>query len=77
MAENPALKATLAEWRTVLAAARHYKEHLLATAPDIADEDEQLVAFDHVERLDRLVPNLERQLQAIVERESSGARREL
>jgi hypothetical protein len=27
---NPALKASFAEWRTVLAAARHYREFLAA-----------------------------------------------
>jgi hypothetical protein len=31
---NPTFKLSIAEWRTVLAAARHYREYLAATAPD-------------------------------------------
>jgi hypothetical protein len=59
---NPAFKASLAEWRTVLAAVRHYREHLAATAPAIENEDKQLIAYDDMERLDRIIPNFERQL---------------
>jgi hypothetical protein len=62
MPVNPAFKASLAEWRTVLAAVRHYREHLAATAPGIENEDKQLIAYDDVERLDRIIPNFERQL---------------
>lgn len=62
MPVNPAFKASLAEWRTVLAAVRHYREHLAATAPTIEDEDKQLIAYDDIERLDRIAPSFERQL---------------
>jgi len=59
---NPAFKVSFAEWRTVLAAVRHYREYLAATAPVIEDEDKQLVAYDDIERLDWIIPNLECQL---------------
>jgi len=62
MPVNPAFKASFAEWRTVLAAARHYREFLAATAPRIEDDSQQLVAYDDIERLNRIIPNLETQL---------------
>jgi len=59
---NPAFNVSFAEWRTVLAAARHYREYLASTAPVIEDEGRQLVAYDDIERLDRIIPSLECQL---------------
>lgn len=46
----------------MLAAARHYREYLASTAPVIEDEGRQLVAYDEIERLDRIIPSLECQL---------------
>lgn len=67
MPNNPAFKATLAEWRTVMAAIVQYKEFLSESAPKIEDEDDQLIAYDHLERLDRLIPSFERQLDEYVQ----------
>ena len=58
MPANPTLIASLAEWRTVMAALQHYRVYLAQTAPDIEDEDAQLVSYDHLERLERIVPGL-------------------
>ncbi len=45
-----------------LAAVRHYREHLAATTPGIESEDKQPIACDDMERLNRIIPNFERQL---------------
>jgi hypothetical protein len=69
MPANPAFHATLAEWRTVLADVRQYKDHLASIAPNIEDEDQQLVAWDHIQRLDHIISQLHHsQLRAPVER---------
>ena len=67
MPNNPAFKATRAEWRTVMAAIVRYKEFLGEGAPKIEGEDDKLIAYDHIERLDRLIPSFERQLDEYVQ----------
>jgi hypothetical protein len=62
MPMNPAFKASFTEWRTVLAAVQHYRAYLAASAPVIEDEGRQLVAYDDIERLDRIIRSLECQL---------------
>ena len=68
MPASPVFQATLGEWRTVLEALRHYRQHLERAAPRMSGEDgpseEGLVAYDHLERLEGLLPKLEAQLQA-------------
>ncbi len=59
---NPALRATIPEWRTLLKAAKHYKTYLEGIVPTDPDSDEELLAFDDLERLDRTIPILEEQL---------------
>ncbi len=59
---NPAFNVGFTEWRTALAPARHYREYLASTAPVIEDEGRQLIAYDDIERLDRIIPSLECQL---------------
>ena len=66
MLTNPTLKATLSEWRTVMAAVQQYRDHLAQLVPNIEDEDEQLVAYDHLERLDRIIPSFELQLDEYI-----------
>ena len=73
MPVNPAFKATLAEWRTVLAAVQHYREHLASIAPNIEDEDKQLIAYDDMERLDRIAPSFDRQLNEYIQQATSLA----
>jgi hypothetical protein len=63
MPSNPSCHATIAEWRTVLAAIRHYREYLASVAPEIEDEDKQLIAFDDMERLDRIALSFDRQVE--------------
>lgn len=71
MPVNPAFKATVAEWRTVLAAVRHYREHLASIAPSIENEDQQLIAYDDIERLDRITPSFDRQLKEHIQQATS------
>ena len=59
---NPALKATISEWRTLLKAAKHYKMYLESIVSTDPDSDEELLAFDDLDRLDRTIPILEKQL---------------
>jgi hypothetical protein len=59
---NPTFKASYAEWLTVLAAARYYREYFAVSAPGIEDKDQQLVAFDDTERLDRIIRSLDYQM---------------
>ena len=54
MPSNPAFTASIGEWRTVVAALRHYQQYLDAALP---------TEFDDFERLDRLVPNFTKQLE--------------
>lgn len=63
MPNNPAFKANLAEWRTLLDAAQHYRKHLDAAAPQMEDENKELVAYDEIERLDMIIPRLDRELK--------------
>ena len=62
---NPAFKVTYAEWRTVLDALRFYAKHLEAIGPAIQEEDEDkwLLIYDDQERLDLIIPSLERQFK--------------
>jgi hypothetical protein len=62
MPTSPTSKISVSEWRTALAAGRHYREYLAATAPGIQDEDQQLVAFDDIERIDRIIRSLDYQM---------------
>ena len=71
----PMLKATLGEWRTVLAAARYFEEHLSTVVPQMGEEDEDLVMYDHLERLEHIIPSFERQLNEFFEREDADAAR--
>lgn len=56
-AKYPAFTASLPEWRTVISAIEQYKEHLARTAANLESEDEQLVTYDHMERLERIIPS--------------------
>ena len=62
---NPAFKVTYAEWRTVLDALRFYAKHLEAIGPAIREEDEDKwrLIYEDQERLDLIIPSLERQFK--------------
>jgi hypothetical protein len=68
MPHNPALKARLPEWNTVLDAMRFYSKHLEERRAALNSEsDEYLVLGDELVRLDGLIPDLERQVKALAE----------
>jgi hypothetical protein len=68
MPHNPALKARLPEWNTVLDAMRFYSKHLEERRAALDSEsDEYLVLGDELVRLDGLIPDLERQVKALAE----------
>ena len=71
MPNNPAFKANLAEWRTLLDAAQHYRNYLDSTAPQMEDENKELVAYDEIERLDMIIPRLDRELSEHLEQSAS------
>ena len=62
MPSDSGYKTTWGEWQTVLAALRHYKEHLSSFVQQTENEDEELVAYDHLERLDHIIPTIESRL---------------
>ena len=59
---NPALRARIPEWRTLLKAAKHYQTYLDTIVPPDPDSDEEPLAYDDSERLDRVIPILEDRL---------------
>ena len=67
MGINPAFKASLSEWRTLLDAAQHYRAYLDTTAPQMENENEELVAYDEIERLDMIIHRLDRELRENLE----------
>lgn len=63
MPNNPALKARLPEWNTVLEALRFYRVHLDEHLNKLDNEsDEYLLTYDDLERLASLIPSFERQI---------------
>lgn len=64
---NPAFKVTYPEWRTIMDALRHYKQHLEANMGGIEDEDAQLLVHDDLERLDLIILSLEDQFSKYTE----------
>ncbi len=72
MPVNPASKANLAERRTLLDAAQHYRTHLDLAAPQMENENEELVAYDEIERLDMIIPRLERELTEHLQQSASA-----
>ncbi len=71
MPVSPAFKANLAEWRTLLDAAKHYRNYLDAAAPQMTDENNELVAYDEIERLDMIIPRMDRELNEHLRRSAS------
>ncbi len=71
MPNNPAFKANLPEWRTLLDAAQHYRNYFDSTAPQMEDENKELVAYDEIERLDMIIPRLDRELSEHLEQSAS------
>lgn len=68
MPNNPSLKARLPEWTTVLNALDCYRTHLEERQKHLnAECDEYLVAYDELERLDFLIPNLTKQVAEATE----------
>ncbi len=59
---TPGFNARIGEWRTILMSLRYTHDHLVVDLPSIADEDEHLIAYDHLERLEMLIPRIESEL---------------
>ena len=72
MPANPTFKASYAEWSTVLDALHNYAAHLASTISGIEDEDKHLIAYDDLERLDRIIPSFERQFQAYMDQTAAA-----
>ncbi len=72
MPANPTFKASYAEWRTVLDALHHYAAHLAATISGVEDADKHLIAYDDLERLDRIIPSFERQFQTYMDQTAAA-----
>ncbi len=62
MPSKPGFKAHLGEWRTIIMALHYTRDHLTLAAPAVDNEEEQLIVYDHLERLDRLIPRMELEL---------------
>jgi hypothetical protein len=72
MPHNPALKARLPEWNTVLDALRLYRTHLEERMKTLDDESEEyLLAYDDLERLAGLIPSFEKQISELSGQEAS------
>lgn len=62
MAELTHFKASISEWRVALDALRFYKKHLLSVVGGIEDEERQNMVYDDLERIERMIPDFEKQL---------------
>jgi len=57
---NPTFQALQKDWPTVIAALRHYRDYL--TSIKEPDEEKDLLIYDQIENLDRIIPSFEKQL---------------
>jgi hypothetical protein len=64
MADPTSIKATIGEWRTVLAALEAHMKHLATIVKSIEDEDKQCEIYDDLERLERMIPDFKNQFEA-------------
>ncbi len=63
MTARPGFYALLGEWRTILMSLHYTRDHLTAAVKNRDEEgDEHLVYYDHLERLDSLIPRIEHAL---------------
>ena len=46
-------------------ALRYYEKHLDAVVFPLGEDDESLVQYDHLERLQRIIPNFEHQMKEL------------
>jgi hypothetical protein len=56
---NPTFQALKRDWPTVIAALRHYRDYL--TSIKEPDEEKDLLIYDQIENLDRIIPSFEKQ----------------
>ena len=62
MPNSLSFSGIIGEWRTLILAMHYTRDHLAATVHAIEDEDEQNIIFDHISRLDGLIPEFESKL---------------
>ncbi len=66
MPVKPRFSANIGEWRTVISALRYYQQHLDATLPESYETDEDFIRYDDFERLERIIPSFDRQLDEYI-----------
>ncbi len=56
---RPGFYALLGEWRTILMSLHYTRDHLgIAVQRTDEEQEEHLVIYDHLERLDHLIPRI-------------------